>query len=415
MSALISETRVAFGRVPALTFAATGFSGDWRRWSVQFPTPFLDDAVRVIATANDENSGSSSVVPVVPIILDSNRNGFTVAARNSDVVPGSAGINWIALREQRGTPTGQALETRLLQTTSREFRPSGQPRDWHRWLWQFAAPMSGTPIVIAGATRTAWDYTDDRLDIIGGGVARRPSKATPVGIARQVSPAGATISARNTSVTSGFGSRAMQAIAISGGTGLVAEPQIAVDSGLTQPIDVTWLDTSIPRYHVEIEFNAPFNTPPLVFFCATNVGTPNRDEPPALSGWVAEVTCYSFKLFITNTDLTTGFAAFHWVAFGCAFGCGGLPRIVPFSSVASLTPRPMPPINVGKSVQASVTARDAAEREVPNPMLRWSTNNPAVASVSETGNITGVSKGDAVIRIESGEVSAELKVEVVAK
>lgn len=51
---------------------------------------------------------------------------------------------------------------------------------------------------------------------------------------------------------------------------------------------------------------------------------------------------------------------------------------------------------VASTVQLTATARDSAFGILPNRVISWSTDNPAVASVSSTGLVSGVSVGGAV-------------------
>ncbi|HEY0015211.1 MAG TPA: Ig-like domain-containing protein [Longimicrobium sp.] len=72
-------------------------------------------------------------------------------------------------------------------------------------------------------------------------------------------------------------------------------------------------------------------------------------------------------------------------------------------------------LSVGETLEMELTLRDEAG-EVPTDSLDvvWSTSNPAVASVSTTGVVTGVGAGQASIRAELGGVSDEATVTVAA-
>ena len=61
-------------------------------------------------------------------------------------------------------------------------------------------------------------------------------------------------------------------------------------------------------------FARPFLVPPFVFVTAT-VGV-------SVVGLATHVTTHGFTLRGRNSDCAAGPAGFHWVALGCAAGCG---------------------------------------------------------------------------------------------
>ncbi|MCC6317135.1 MAG: Ig domain-containing protein [Gemmatimonadaceae bacterium] len=62
--------------------------------------------------------------------------------------------------------------------------------------------------------------------------------------------------------------------------------------------------------------------------------------------------------------------------------------------------------NVGASVQFTVVAKDANGAVQPTPPLTWTSSNPSVATVSVSGQATGVSAGTAMIGASSGTLVA---------
>jgi hypothetical protein len=59
-------------------------------------------------------------------------------------------------------------------------------------------------------------------------------------------------------------------------------------------------------------------------------------------------------------------------------------------------------INVGQTVQLSVTARTTTGATATNPVLTWTSTQSAVASVSPGGRLEAVSAGQTVIRVTGG-------------
>jgi uncharacterized protein YjdB len=52
---------------------------------------------------------------------------------------------------------------------------------------------------------------------------------------------------------------------------------------------------------------------------------------------------------------------------------------------------------IGRTSQLLVEARDARAALIPTPPLTWASSAPAVASVDQTGKVTALAEGDAVI------------------
>lgn len=88
-------------------------------------------------------------------------------------------------------------------------------------------------------------------------------------------------------------------------------------------------------------------------------------------------------------------------------GCGGGP------DVKSITVNPPnPTIKVGKTVKLSATARDANNQALPNAQIHWYSSDSAVATVTDTGTVTGVASGAAAITAYSGNVEGTTSVTV---
>ena len=94
------DLQVDSGQLSARLFAVAGDIGDWQVWAVQFAEPFLNPPV-VLATANNcAGTLPSYSRAASPVIFDTSTDGFTLAARNTDLCAGPAGFAWVAA----GTP-----------------------------------------------------------------------------------------------------------------------------------------------------------------------------------------------------------------------------------------------------------------------------------------------------------------------
>jgi hypothetical protein len=85
------------GQVPGRFFAIEGSSGDWQVWVVNFAEPFANPPT-VLATADNFNGQLNSYArAAVGVIFDVSCDGFSLAARNSDLCAGPAGFSWLAI------------------------------------------------------------------------------------------------------------------------------------------------------------------------------------------------------------------------------------------------------------------------------------------------------------------------------
>jgi hypothetical protein len=71
------------------------------------------------------------------------------------------------------------------------------------------------------------------------------------------------------------------------------------------------------------------------------------------------------------------------------------------------------------SVTVTATAYDASGAVIPNALLRWSTSDPSVATVSPTSGtsgsatVSGVGPGGATLIVQSGNATDTAKIKVV--
>ncbi|HEX7090799.1 MAG TPA: Ig-like domain-containing protein [Longimicrobiales bacterium] len=69
-------------------------------------------------------------------------------------------------------------------------------------------------------------------------------------------------------------------------------------------------------------------------------------------------------------------------------------------------------VGVGETLQLTATAADANGNPIPGAEIAWRSSDEAIAAVDETGLVRGVAPGEATIRAESGDQSAEAHITV---
>ncbi len=91
-------------------------------------------------------------------------------------------------------------------------------------------------------------------------------------------------------------------------------------------------------------------------------------------------------------------------------------------AVVTVTPRPVahvlvapaqPDVEVGKTVQLDAEARDADDNLLAGVAINWTADNPAIATVSASGVVTGTAPGATLVRAAAGGVSGTAFVTVV--
>lgn len=83
--------------------------------------------------------------------------------------------------------------------------------------------------------------------------------------------------------------------------------------------------------------------------------------------------------------------------------CGGDGPTAPDVSVASVTVTGSQSVEVGKTVQLTAAALDAANKALAGVTFTWSSSNIAVATVSATGLVTGIANGSVSISARASE------------
>jgi hypothetical protein len=176
------------GVVQPRTFQAEHTTGDWQNWDVKFSRPFATGPF-VLLTESNLNTpdlvgrmGVFTSPAVVGLARDPQPDRFHLAARNSDVDRGSCAFYWVALSEKRERVGEIAGWVDTGAVDKKTFAPEGTARDWQDWEIYFNTPFLTPPIVLVTPYR--------KVGMTGDDVA-------PVGIARNVTTHGFTLSARN--------------------------------------------------------------------------------------------------------------------------------------------------------------------------------------------------------------------------
>ena len=97
-----------------------------------------------------------------------------------------------------------------------------------------------------------------------------------------------------------------------------------------------------------------------------------------------------------------------------AWACGeSLTKPPPVTTVAVISPIGAR-LAVGRSVQLSASARDAAGTEVPLVGLTWTSSAPSVAAVSSEGVVTGLGEGSATVTAQAAGARGRVVEQVLA-
>ncbi len=120
------------------------------------------------------------------------------------------------------------------------------------------------------------------------------------------------------------------------------------------------------------------------------------------------------KVVVSSTGEVRALAAGSATITVSAGGVSAQTRVtVTRAPVTSVTLSPTSlALRKGATATLTATARNAAGAPVPEASIAWSTSNAAVASVSQTGVVTAISVGNAVIKATSEGISATASVTV---
>lgn len=196
---------------------------------------------------------------------------------------------------------------------------------------------------------------------------------------------------------------------LSAGTSVIS----AASEGVTGSATVTV--TPIPVASVQVTLASGS----IVAGSTTTASTTLRDAAGnALTGrvvtWASTNTAVAT---VTNAGLISGLTAGSTAITATSEGIAG-------SALLTVAPPPVATVavtsvwttlTVGGWTQVRATPRDAAGATLSNRTVTWSTSNAAIATVSQTGVVTSVSPGSAVITAESEGKSSSVTMVVLAR
>ena len=119
---------------------------------------------------------------------------------------------------------------------------------------------------------------------------------------------------------------------------------------------------------------------------------------------------------VTSKGLITGIAAGSTVISAIIGGqVGSVPVTVAGGTASSVTISPSnPSVTVGGTAQLLGDVRDQNGVKLPGLLVTWTSSNPAVATISSTGVLSGVAQGTATITAKSGLLQASTTASVAA-
>ncbi|HXT17771.1 MAG TPA: Ig-like domain-containing protein [Gemmatimonadaceae bacterium] len=161
-----------------------------------------------------------------------------------------------------------------------------------------------------------------------------------------------------------------------------------------------------PSVKVTDQNGNPVASVTVTFAVATGGGSVSGGSPTTDANGVA--TAGSWKLGPTpgtNTVTATVTGITTPVTFTATGTLGAVASVKITNTAPSLT--------IGQTFTLTATAADANNNAITNPTFTWTSSNTAVATVSSTGVVTGVSGGTAVITVTSNGVSAQQTVTVI--
>lgn len=88
-------------------------------------------------------------------------------------------------------------------------------------------------------------------------------------------------------------------------------------------------------------------------------------------------------------------------------------RVKPARAASIEITKPTLPLPVGESIKLTVKTFDSQSNQSKDIELNWESDNPTIASVDGSGQVTGLSAGKANIKARTGGVSANTVIEVV--
>lgn len=299
MASPLSAVSIRTGTCTSQSFSQSGVTGDWRTFNIPFSpffTPGAAGFIRVFATASRQGS-TERAAPAVPIVGQISPKGFTIWARNSDIVGGSAGFNWIAVAEFPDMPATNASAVFGL-LSAQYFSTAASPGDWSNYSAPIPASKRPTdpPVVVASASNA--------------NVRVHASAAVPVMGASAVDRI--SVSARSSDVGPGLTSISYLAFL----PGVAPPASLLVDTGRVLPLRFARGAARGDWQTWNVNFAEHFIAPPTVILTADNYDGNIKSYAVAAVPMANDVTPNGFTLAARNSDVSAGWVSFSWLAIG---------------------------------------------------------------------------------------------------
>ncbi|HWQ18847.1 MAG TPA: hypothetical protein VN455_03660 [Methanotrichaceae archaeon] len=170
-------------------FMPSCINGDWRSWPVAFDDPLSSETPMVFTSANDIGS-TQYTAAAVGMAQNLSPKGFTLAARNSDCMPGDCSFCWLALsREARHSFS--LIDSGW--TDFRRFERTCISGDWQSWKITFHQLFPRPPLIFL--TGYGGRSSDELVHF---------PRIAAVGIAKDVTENGFQLAARNQDCMEGY-------------------------------------------------------------------------------------------------------------------------------------------------------------------------------------------------------------------
>jgi len=337
----IKNSTIRFGVTTELDFRAGGNPGDWRSIDISFDVPFgavkpfltkgVPQEISVIATAVNPRH-----IAPVPVIKNVTATGFTLSARNARDADGSAQFSWLAVL---GNPDSRhrsvdvrfgALQTKILESP-------GKVTDWPG-VWYSDALLDPQRAQLLTANNVTGP---SRADIVWnnpaavGMITSIIGSASPTPLPEDAFAVGAV----NVDTTDGRCGFYWLGIGHALQRAPSADDDLWLDHGSEKGAEdsfkynaVKWPTpphrnlapggTSGDWRHLDVYFEHPFLTPPIVLLTARDLDhNPHHLHNP-LVAIAQNVSTHGFTVALRNTDVNGATAEFNWIAIGCQAGCG---------------------------------------------------------------------------------------------
>jgi hypothetical protein len=303
MASPLGHVAIRTGTSPPETFSRSGTNGDWQTFGIPFNPPFPPAAagkIRVLATACRPAGGgpAARALPATPVAGEISPVGCAIWARNSDIVGGEAGFNWIAVAEVAdAAPTAMTAVMGLISPSL--FATAAQVGDWSSYTVPIPANRadSAPPAVVASGSNA--------------NVRVHACAAIAVADNQATSATEVSFRARNSDVGPGLASFHYVGFVPSD-----PAPELVVDTGRVAPLHFAVGARPGDWQAATVNFNDYFLAPPIVVITADNYDALLPADSVAAVPMANDVTPYGFTLAARNSDIRSGWVAFSWMAIG---------------------------------------------------------------------------------------------------